>query len=138
MASDSHSNRPEEAKKGIDQALLDYFATEEPGSTTETVSGDDVSAILADIEDIIDCLLSLAPSIHNGTEPKLTPNTSQTSTESNSQLERDTQLVRASSPTIDSMIAERLLIALSWRRTLIANWRDPSLKTNDPEKSKRI
>lgn len=138
MASDSPISSPEEAREGIDQALLDCFAPGEPGSTTETVSSDELPEILADIEDTIDCLMSLTPSIRNGIKPKLIPNNPPTDTESSSQFERDRQLVRTFFPDLDSRIAERLLTAISWRRNLIANLKDEPLKTHDPEKSERI
>lgn len=138
MASDSRVSSPEEAREGIDQALLDYFAPGEPVSATETVSSDELPEVLADIEDTIDCLMSLTPSIRNGTNPKLILNNPPTDTESSSQFERDRRLVRTFFPDLDSRIAERLLTAISWRRSLIANLKDERLKTHDPKKSERI
>lgn len=129
---------PEEAREGFDQELPGYANPRDPVSTAEPVSSDELSEILADIEDIIDCLMSLAPSIRNRTEPKLTLSNSPTSTESNIQLERDAQLVQKVFPTLDSMVADRLLMAISWRRNLLATWKDQSLKTRDPEKSKKM
>lgn len=136
MASVSQIAGPEEVREGVDQAVIDYFNPKQPGSTDETVSSDELPEVLADIEDIIDCLLSLAPSIRRGTEPKPILNSSPIITESNSQLERDTHLVRTSFPALDSMIVDKLVMAISWRRNLIANWKDAPLKTQELGQSK--
>lgn len=138
MTSDFDISRPEEAREGIDQASLGSFAPEEPGATSESDSSDELSEILAEIEDIIDCLFSLAPSIRIGTEPKLMLNNPPTNMESSSRPERDMQLVRTFFPNLDSLIEDRLLTAISWRRSLIANWKNPLLKTHDLEKSERM
>lgn len=135
VASGRHFHHVGQVNGIIDQALFDYFGAKEPKTTTETPSSDELAGVLSDIEDVIDCLSSLAPSIRNATRPKLRSNTSSTITESNGQLEWDTRLVQTFFSTLDSILKDRLLMAISWRRKLIANWKGPPSQIHGREKS---
>lgn len=133
IALDSHTNRRDEARGHIDQALVDYFASEEPKSTSETLLSDELSVILSDLEDIIDCLLSLIPSIRNEAAPRFTLGDVLIHSEPNGQIE---QLVRTQFPTIDPIIADRLVMAISWRWNHLASLRGLPSQTSGSDRSK--
>lgn len=134
MATGQRFSQIDQARGDIDQALLEHFCPGESKQTAENPSSDELSGILSEIEDIIDCLSTLVPSIRIGTGPVLTVTTTSASPKSSIQVERDTQLVREFFPTIDSAIKDRLLMAISWRWKLIATWQDTTLQAHEEER----
>lgn len=101
----------------MDQELLDYFAVQEQPPIIQGPSENELSGIVIHIEEIIDCLMTLIPSVRGAAAQSLTVRIMSTQMESLDDLKTYVMLIQRQFPDIyDVIILRRLAESLSWRR----------------------
>jgi hypothetical protein len=119
-----------------EKALLDHFGLGEQTSMSEPSQKNEMSMILTQIGDIIDCLTNVIPSIRGCTESKLRIRTVLITSESPDVLDEHTQVVKEVLPAADDVVRERLVKSLSWRWRCLIGALDPQNIRNYPRNNK--
>lgn len=119
LGSEAHTDKPAEGEVITDKELLEYFAPMEQSSVSGGPQDNELSVILTHIEEVIDCLMSLIPSIGGGRARSLTGSTISTDMQWPGEFERYTRLIQRFFPGVDDVISGRLTGALTWRRSCL-------------------
>lgn len=125
-----HAERPAEDKEITDQELLEYFAPEEQLPTSRGPYNNELSVILIHIEEIIDCLMSLIPSVCGITAANLTVGTMSIDTESLDkmmiyEMGSFAWLIDEQFRGLNFDISKRLAASLTWRRSRLRQFPGP-------------
>lgn len=98
----------------------------------------DVSMILTHIGEIIECLMTLIPSMRGGTALNLTVRTMSTNMESIDGFERYTGLIKTQFPGVDIMVSKRLVESLCWRWSRLGQFPESPNSKKDPMKRNSV
>lgn len=127
METESPIGHSSEYDESLDQELSNHFIPDDQLSKPGGAQNYELSTILAHIEEIIDCLMTLTPSIRNSAPNGRSMDTASPTIGSPDRISRLKELVRTHCPAVDDVVLLRIVESLCWRESRVSqealrNW----------------